>query len=94
MEIKDEIANVVAKRLREVRQKKNISQEKLGVMAGIDEFSASAMYQILKLLSVWQQLLIHQCLTFMHQMMIWLIGYLHLNPIDLDKLKSTNLILF
>jgi len=42
MEIKDEIANVVAKRLREVRHKKKISQEKLGVMAGIDEFSASA----------------------------------------------------
>jgi len=42
MEIKDEITNVVAKRLREARQKKKVSQEKLGVMAGIDEFSASA----------------------------------------------------
>ena len=42
METENEITNVVAKRLREVRQKKKVSQEKLGVMAGIDEFSASA----------------------------------------------------
>ena len=33
---------VVARRLREARTKKGISQEHLGVLAGIDEFSASA----------------------------------------------------
>ena len=34
--------NVIAYRLREARLKAGISQEKLGVLAGIDEFSASA----------------------------------------------------
>jgi transcriptional regulator with XRE-family HTH domain len=33
---------VIAKRLREARERKGISQERLGVLAGIDEFSASA----------------------------------------------------
>lgn len=34
--------NVFALRLREARVRQGISQEKLGVLAGIDEFSASA----------------------------------------------------
>ncbi len=33
---------VIAQRLRQARTKAGISQEKLGVLAGIDEFSASA----------------------------------------------------
>ena len=42
METQDEFSNIVAKRLREARKKMGISQERLGVLAGIDEFSASA----------------------------------------------------
>jgi len=42
METQDEFTNTVAKRLREARKKKGLSQERLGVLAGIDEFSASA----------------------------------------------------
>lgn len=34
--------NVIAYRLKEMRLKAGISQERLGVLAGIDEFSASA----------------------------------------------------
>ncbi len=34
--------NVVAYRLREMRLKAGISQERLGILAGVDEFSASA----------------------------------------------------
>lgn len=34
--------NIVALRLREARLKAELSQEKLGVLAGIDEFTASA----------------------------------------------------
>ena len=34
--------SVVAKRLREARLRSTLSQKKLGVLAGIDEFSASA----------------------------------------------------
>lgn len=34
--------NIVASRLKEARLKAGISQEKLGILAGIDEFSASA----------------------------------------------------
>ncbi len=34
--------NLVAKRLKEARLKADISQKKLGIAAGIDEFSASA----------------------------------------------------
>lgn len=33
---------VVSRRIREARMRADLSQEKLGVMAGIDEFSASA----------------------------------------------------
>lgn len=35
------MTNVVAKRLREARVKKGLSQKQLGIEAGIDEFSAS-----------------------------------------------------
>lgn len=42
METKDDISNIVAKRLRQARKRAEISQEKLGILAGIDEFSASA----------------------------------------------------
>lgn len=34
--------SVLGKRLKEARQRKDLSQEKLGVLAGIDEMSASA----------------------------------------------------
>lgn len=34
--------SVLGKRLKEARQRKELSQEKLGVLAGIDEMSASA----------------------------------------------------
>jgi transcriptional regulator with XRE-family HTH domain len=34
--------SVLAKRLKEARQLKGLSQERLGVLAGIDEFSSSA----------------------------------------------------
>jgi transcriptional regulator with XRE-family HTH domain len=34
--------SIVAKRLREARQRAGISQKQLGIKAGIDEFSASA----------------------------------------------------
>lgn len=34
--------SVIASRLRQARKEKGLSQEKLGVLAGIDEFSASA----------------------------------------------------
>lgn len=33
--------NIVAKRLREARERKGLSQKALGIAAGIDEFSAS-----------------------------------------------------
>lgn len=38
----DKKLNIVAYRLREVRLRAGFSQERLGVLAGIDEFSASA----------------------------------------------------
>ena len=38
----DKELNIIAYRLREIRLRAGISQEKLGVLAGIDEFSASA----------------------------------------------------
>ena len=34
--------NTIAKRLKQARKKMGISQEKLGILAGIDEYSASA----------------------------------------------------
>lgn len=34
--------SIIARRIREARQRLGISQERLGVLAGIDEFSASA----------------------------------------------------
>ena len=37
----DQGLNIVAKRLREAREKKGLSQKALGIAAGIDEFSAS-----------------------------------------------------
>ena len=37
----DQGLNIVAKRLREAREKKGFSQKALGIAAGIDEFSAS-----------------------------------------------------
>lgn len=37
-----EDTGIVAKRLREARNAMGISQERLGILAGIDEFSASA----------------------------------------------------
>lgn len=36
------VVTSIPKRLKQVRKKANLSQEKLGIMAGIDEFSASA----------------------------------------------------
>ncbi len=42
MSEKAKIKSPVARRLREARLKAGISQKKLGVLAGIDEFSASA----------------------------------------------------
>lgn len=41
-ESSDNNLNIIAVRLKEARQRAGISQEKLGVLAGIDEFSASA----------------------------------------------------
>ena len=38
----DKELNIIALRLREARLRAGLSQEKLGVLAGIDEFSASA----------------------------------------------------
>ena len=37
----DQGLNVIAKRLREARERKGLSQKALGIAAGIDEFSAS-----------------------------------------------------
>lgn len=37
----DQGLNIVAKRLREARERKGLSQKALGIAAGIDEFSAS-----------------------------------------------------
>lgn len=42
VETSDKELNVIALRLKEARLRAGLSQEKLGVLAGIDEFSASA----------------------------------------------------
>lgn len=42
MNQKKSFTSPVAKRLRSARKKKGVSQKQLGIMAGIDEFSASS----------------------------------------------------
>jgi len=39
---KKKVTSPVGRRLREARERKNISQKQLGILAGIDQFSASA----------------------------------------------------
>ena len=41
MNLKKNISSPVAKRLRSARESKGLSQKQLGILAGIDEFSAS-----------------------------------------------------